>query len=354
MLELREAPSKYLSTDLRRCSRCGELKPTEDFPIKNRVTGLRRTWCRPCCRAYGKEHYRRERPTYLVTARERRRMEVPRILRAIDDHLRTHPCVDCGETDPNVLDLDHRDRALKIAPVSRLARSATMSIVLAEIAKCDVRCGNCHRLRTAQQMNWRKVPASQRLERGDSGYVPKKAPSSGWPITDQLSIWSLGVTQVCSRCRVAKPLHEFAFDDRVRRTRQRTCRTCHAAYRREHYVRNRPAYIAWAERQARSKRDGHVELVHAYLREHPCVDCGATDIVKLEFDHADGETKVMELSKMLGRRNWRAIEAEMAKCDVRCVNCHRRRTARQQGWRQRIGEGRRRYRRSVELRRSRE
>jgi hypothetical protein len=35
---------------------------------------------------------------------------------------------------------------------------------------------------------------------------------------------------------------------------------------------------------------------------------------------------------MLGDRPWRVIEAEIAKCDVRCANFHRRRSAHSKGW----------------------
>jgi hypothetical protein len=69
--------------------------------------------------------------------------------------------------------------------------------------------------------------------------------------------------------------------------------------------------------------------VYEYLLEHPCLDCGETDPVVLEFDHI-GE-KTGNVSGMLGRR-WSTIEAEIAKCEVVCANCHRRRTAERGGW----------------------
>lgn len=69
-----------------------------------------------------------------------------------------------------------------------------------------------------------------------------------------------------------------------------------------------------------------------YLRLHPCVDCGEADPVVLEFDHVRG-TKRCNVSQMVSSYlSWATILKEIAKCDVRCANCHRRRTAIQFGW----------------------
>ena len=213
-----------------------------------------------------------------------------------------------------------------------------MSAVLREIAKCDVRCGNCHRTKTAAQRNWRKAPGFESKRRVLPG--PKREPrasSTGQPVTEQLSIWSVGVTRRCSRCRRDLPLHEFAFSDRSRGTRQHYCRACHAEARRQHYRDHREDYILWATRQTQQKYKAQTALVDQYLQTHPCVDCGEHDIVLLEFDHVAGD-KVKDVASMLGRRSWRMIHDEIAKCDVRCVNCHRRRTAERFNWSKRLGE----------------
>lgn len=65
-----------------------------------------------------------------------------------------------------------------------------------------------------------------------------------------------------------------------------------------------------------------------YLAAHSCVDCGESDIVVLEFDHRGG--KVKAVSRFKGYKI-ETLMAEIAKCDVVCCNCHRRRTARQFG-----------------------
>jgi hypothetical protein len=49
-------------------------------------------------------------------------------------------------------------------------------------------------------------------------------------------------------------------------------------------------------------------------------------VVTLDFDHVDPSTKLMAIGSMATSRCWSAIEAEIAKCVVRCANCHRRRT----------------------------
>lgn len=69
-------------------------------------------------------------------------------------------------------------------------------------------------------------------------------------------------------------------------------------------------------------------IVAQYLVDHFCVDCGESDPIVLDFDHVCG-TKVCDVSRMVwaGYRAWR-IEKEIAKCEVRCANCHRRITHR--------------------------
>ena len=60
-----------------------------------------------------------------------------------------------------------------------------------------------------------------------------------------------------------------------------------------------------------------------YLLNNSCVDCGEDDILVLEFDHVRGE-KFKEVSKMM-RYSWERISEEIAKCEIRCCNCHTRR-----------------------------
>jgi hypothetical protein len=77
----------------------------------------------------------------------------------------------------------------------------------------------------------------------------------------------------------------------------------------------------------------------AYLREHPCVDCGESDIVVLDFDHVVGK-KTANVSNLIQRgASWKRIESEIAKCVVRCANCHRRKTALDFRWYKGVGSG---------------
>jgi hypothetical protein len=55
--------------------------------------------------------------------------------------------VDCGESDPIVLEFDHV-RGVKRGEISRLKTMVSLETLAEEIAKCDVRCANCHRRKT--------------------------------------------------------------------------------------------------------------------------------------------------------------------------------------------------------------
>lgn len=140
-----------MSDALRICARCDLAKPLSEFRIKNAARGTYTSYCRPCCRDYGKEHYRKNVAAYVRKAAARSVIERKQNVAFVLNYLYTHPCVDCGETDPIVLEFDHRDPATKTDEVGRLIHAGTMRRVRLEIEKCDVRCGNCHRIRTASQ-----------------------------------------------------------------------------------------------------------------------------------------------------------------------------------------------------------
>lgn len=73
-----------------------------------------------------------------------------------------------------------------------------------------------------------------------------------------------------------------------------------------------------------------IDFLVAYLREHPCTDCGEADPIVLEFDHL--RDKKFGIAAGLRDREWQSVLDEMAKCEVVCANCHRRRTAKRGGF----------------------
>jgi hypothetical protein len=65
------------------------------------------------------------------------------------DQLRSVPCANCGGRFAQcAMDFDHRDPATKTRAVTRMISNAGLARILAEVAKCDIVCANCHRLRT--------------------------------------------------------------------------------------------------------------------------------------------------------------------------------------------------------------
>lgn len=115
--------------------------------VDARASAKRDSMCRPCRAAYGRDHYEANKERYVERAAERKR-EL-RLIRTqfLIAYFENHPCVDCGERDPVVLEFDHlRDKSFSIG--TKLSHRAWVSI-LAEIEKCEVVCANCHRRRTA-------------------------------------------------------------------------------------------------------------------------------------------------------------------------------------------------------------
>ena len=304
---------------LRRCIWCNALKPLSAFAFRSKALGTRQSHCRACHAAYRRSHYLRNRPEYIareVDRTRRRRTENRRLLRA---YLRSHPCVDCGESDIVTLQFDHRDRATKRQDVALLVIAKPWSVVSAEIERCDVRCANCHRRRTASQLRWHRTDPTS------------KGQARPTPIVGAVLSQESGFRR-CTGCGEPRLLEDFSYRDQARGLRRARCRFCMRTYAREHYRRNKERYATASWDRRRSRREHLSREIDEYLRAHTCVDCGESDPLVLEFDHRDGTDKLETVAFLRARGTRDELFAEIDKCDVRCSNCHQRRTAKQFGW----------------------
>jgi len=103
------------------------------------------------------------------------------------------------------------------------------------------------------------------------------------------------------------------------------CKPCNISQRMAAYHRD-PSIQR--NRSKKDKADNKLKLL-SYLLEHPCVDCGESDPIVLDFDHSRGVKREC-IARMLSCA-WSTIVLEIEKCDVVCANCHRRRTAKRHG-----------------------
>ena len=105
------------------------------------------------CREYDRNAKRPARARAPRTAEEQRRTTRNRQARCrviVVETKMSRGCADCGyRAHSAALDFDHLPGCDKHATVARLARRGSVERLLAEIAKCEVVCANCHRVRTA-------------------------------------------------------------------------------------------------------------------------------------------------------------------------------------------------------------
>jgi len=144
------------------CTKCRVEKNQEDFPANRRKKDGRALWCRSCFSNSYKKRYYNSHSHYLEKHKESRNRLRDEKARMVYEYLRTHPCVDCGERDPIVLEFDHRTDELKVESVCILvSHNFSWSKIQAEIEKCDVRCANCHRRKTANRFGYKRFVFSE-------------------------------------------------------------------------------------------------------------------------------------------------------------------------------------------------
>jgi hypothetical protein len=91
------------------------------------------------------QKYYRENREYFLERNRQRKIEFRKYYMDNKDR----PCKDCGvQFNPICLVYDHRDPTTKLFNVSQPQNVSSLKRLKEEIAKCDVVCSNCHKIRT--------------------------------------------------------------------------------------------------------------------------------------------------------------------------------------------------------------
>lgn len=130
------------------CGGCKEEKALSEFALKR---GKPQWQCRVCQAAYRKSHYQANRQKYIDKASKNKKKYREDYI----EWLRTQSCADCGITDIRVFEFDHLfDKKFNIADK---VGYVTLDTLLTELAKGEIVCANCHRIRTSKRGNWSKA-----------------------------------------------------------------------------------------------------------------------------------------------------------------------------------------------------
>lgn len=99
------------------------------------------------CVVNGLTHYERNRQQYIDAAADRKSRN--------RDYVRqikmNAQCADCGLADWRVLDFDHLPGTVKERGIAKVLGGWSIARIEREIAKCEIVCANCHRIRTLER-----------------------------------------------------------------------------------------------------------------------------------------------------------------------------------------------------------
>ncbi len=122
------------------------------FPWRNKCKGIKQKFCNECKRSYNKTWYDKNKESHKTNVLRNNSVYREWFVKTISE-VKSVPCADCGISYPSyVMDFDHLEGTLKLECVSKMTGFSKEKI-LAEIAKCEVVCSNCHRIRTFSRRN---------------------------------------------------------------------------------------------------------------------------------------------------------------------------------------------------------
>ena len=141
---------------MKNCIKCNIVKEEEEFHLKSKKTGNTINTCKICSAAYKKKHYNKNKVKYINKAKKRTSSIRAENRFKLFTLLSNEKCVDCGIKNILVLEFDHKDASSKKYNISNCL-DLSWETILKEISKCEVRCCNCHRIKTHSQYNTHRL-----------------------------------------------------------------------------------------------------------------------------------------------------------------------------------------------------
>lgn len=135
----------------------------------------------------------------------------------------------------------------------------------------------------------------------------------------------------CGRCGLDKTREEFSKNRARKDGLASQCKACQSvSYQKwsDKTPESKNRHKEWKAKKLKENRALYVE----YMKDKSCVDCGYSDWRALEFDHVTGE-KSFGIAELMNRGvSWTRVLDEIAKCVIRCSNCHQIVTAERGNW----------------------
>lgn len=138
--------------------------------------------------------------------------------------------------------------------------------------------------------------------------------------------------KICSSCGESKGRMEFNKNKGKFDGLQHDCRACQRSKARVRYESDPSKQIeANNVRRKRNRAENRAKVI-AIKEGTPCADCNTHHpSFVMDFDHVRGEKAGLVSEMVAAGVPWAKIEAEIAKCDLVCSNCHRYRTFSREG-----------------------
>ncbi len=117
-------------------------------------------------------------------------------------------------------------------------------------------------------------------------------------------------TKICSKCGRELPLDRFE-------SGRNQCRNCRNARRKELREKNPEKHRL----ESKNRQKSQTEWIHSL--KTPCIICGESEPVCIDFHHTDPTKKDFTIGK---KQSWskERLLPEIRKCVCVCANCHRK------------------------------